>query len=346
MIVTLRSTAALAVLLAATGGCKKESAIDRVKAETVGGAAAPAAPSAPASADPVQLSVTVADAAVALGDDIVFRFKLTNTDKSAVQVNVPRLDKRSASFRVRRPGGGIATVTRIRAELSDRGEFVYDAPNVRQLAPGESLEQDVSVVAIESGKLAFTPIYVRQGAVSALTGATIDVDVTPADPKAPRLGVKLETSHGPYTAVFRPDVAFNTVESFATLVKRGYYTGLKFHRILAGFMAQGGDPKGTGEGGPGYFLPLEANLALRHTRGVMSMARTNIPDTAGSQFFIMFATRPDLDQGRYTTFAQMVDGEETVKRLESVPVGPSMQGEPSAPKVLVQIQSARLVTLP
>src|SRR6185436_5756395 len=102
--------------------------------------------------------------------------------------------------------------------------------------PGKSLEQDVSVVAVEAGKSAFTPSYVRQGAPAPVTAPTIDITVSPADAAKPRLGVLLETTHGAYTAAFRPDVAYNTVESFAARVKKGYYTGLKFHRILPDFM--------------------------------------------------------------------------------------------------------------
>ena len=333
---TIGRCAVLALTLAALGCGNDASPIRNAQAQAQD----------PPSGDAVQLAVTAAKDEVTLGDDIVLHVKLTNGGKADVQVNVPRLDKRSVSLRVRAADGTVGTVTRIRAELSQRGEFVYEAPEVKTLAPGASLEQDVSTVAIMSGALTITPSYTRQGAPAALVSSPIEVKVTPKDAKAPRLGVKLETSQGSYTAVFRPDVAYNTVESFATLVKRGFYSGLKFHRILREFMAQGGDPKGNGEGGPGYFLPLEANLKLRHKRGVMSMARTNIPDTAGSQFFIMFATRPDLDQGRYTTFAEMKDGEDTLKKLESVPVGPNSQGEPSAPKEPVQIQTATLVTLP
>ncbi len=342
---TIRRTAVLAVALAALG-CKKETAIERVANEVA----------LPSGADPVQLAVSVAKTDVTLGDDIVFRIKLTNAGQSKVTVNVPRLDSRSVSFRVRRSDGWIATVTRIHADISDRGAFVWKPADVKELAPGESFEKDVSTMAIEAGKLAFTASYVRQGAPAPLAGPTIDVTVTPADPKAPRLGVAMETSHGNYTAVFRPDVAYNTVEAFATLVKSGFYTDLKFHRILKRFMAQGGDPLGTGGGDSDYYLPIEANVKLRHTRGVMSMARTGIPgigkDTAGTQFFLMFATRPDLDRDQcqdgigYTTFAEMVEGEETLKKLEAIPCSPNAQGEPSVPKEVVQIRSATLVTLP
>ena len=97
-----------------------------------------------------------------------------------------------------------------------------------------------------------------------------------------------------------PDVAPNTVNNFVSLVKKGFYDGLIFHRIIAGFMIQGGDPDGTGMGGPGYSIKGEFNYngfdnSLKHSRGVLSMARAQHPDSAGSQFFIMHANAPHLD---------------------------------------------------
>jgi cyclophilin family peptidyl-prolyl cis-trans isomerase len=339
---TARLTALLLVALAAAG-CEKKTAIDRLNE---------GAPKADAG-DPIQLAVTVAKKTVALGDDIVFRVKLTNAGASRVSANLPRLDERSVSFRVRRPDpdGGIARVTRIHATQDPRtGRITPEPGDVKDLAPGESVEDDVQCVAVEAGKLTFTPSYVRFGAPAALVGDPIEIEVVPGDPKKPRLGVKLATSHGNYTAVFRPDAGYNTVESFASLAKRGFFSGLKFHRIIAQFMAQGGDPNGDGSGGPGYFLPLEASYPpkLPHRRGVISMARQGDPniDTAGSQFFLMFATRTDLDRGRYTTFGEMVDGEETLQKLEKVPVTPSPQGEPSVPAEKVLIDHATLVELP
>ncbi len=342
-----RNVAVLVAALAAAA-CQKKSAIEQLTTADEGANAA----------DPVKLEVTAAKTEVALGDDVVLHFKLTNTGKAPVQVNVPRIDERSVTIRVRREGGGVAMISRNHAEISPdprRPGFLYQAGDAKTLEPGQSCEQDVAVVAVEAGKTAYTPSYVRLGAPAPLAAPTIEITVKPADAAKPRLGVTFDTTHGPYTAVFRPDLAYNTVESFASLTKHAFYDGVKFHRILAGFMAQAGDPKGTGEGGPGYFIPFEAQPAkLPHRRGVMSMARTGIPrigrQTAGSQFFLMFATRPDLDSmerdGGYTTFGEMTDGEETLKKLEGVPCGPNAQGEPSVPKESVLIKSATLVNLP
>ncbi|MCR5805487.1 MAG: peptidylprolyl isomerase [Oscillospiraceae bacterium] len=119
-----------------------------------------------------------------------------------------------------------------------------------------------------------------------------------------------------------PDIAPISAENFEKLVKEGFYDGLIFHRVIPGFMIQGGDPEGTGMGGPGYHIKGEfaANGVkndLKHTRGVLSMARSMMPDSAGSQFFIMHADAPHLD-GNYAAFGKVVEGMETVDKIASV----------------------------
>ena len=120
-----------------------------------------------------------------------------------------------------------------------------------------------------------------------------------------------------------PQIAPITVENFISLVKDGFYDGLTFHRVIPGFMIQGGCPDGTGMGGPGHtikgeFLSNGVENTLRHTRGVLSMARANNPDSAGSQFFIMHADAPHLD-GQYAAFGKVVEGMEAVDEIEAVP---------------------------
>ena len=116
-----------------------------------------------------------------------------------------------------------------------------------------------------------------------------------------------------------PEIAPNTVNNFISLVKKGFYDGLIFHRVINGFMIQGGCPDGTGMGGPGYSIKGEfaqngVKNELRHTEGVLSMARTMIPDSAGSQFFIMHKTSPHLD-GEYAAFGKIIEGMETVNAI-------------------------------
>jgi cyclophilin family peptidyl-prolyl cis-trans isomerase len=111
-----------------------------------------------------------------------------------------------------------------------------------------------------------------------------------------------------------PEDAPKTVESFVALAKKGFYDGLTFHRVVPGFVAQGGDPRGDGTGGPGYTLKAEFNRR-KHLRGTVAMARSQHPDSAGSQFYICFAPQPQLD-GQYTIFGQVVQGMDVVDRLQ------------------------------
>ncbi len=119
-----------------------------------------------------------------------------------------------------------------------------------------------------------------------------------------------------------PEVAPNTVNNFISLVKKGFYDGVIFHRVIPGFMIQGGDPQGVGMGGPGYQIKGEFTSNgfkndLKHTRGVLSMARAMDPDSAGSQFFIMVEDAPHLD-GQYASFGKVIEGIEEADRIVSV----------------------------
>lgn len=120
-----------------------------------------------------------------------------------------------------------------------------------------------------------------------------------------------------------PDIAPNTVNNFISLVKKGFYDGVIFHRVIKGFMIQGGDPQGIGIGGPGYSIKGEFSQNgfandLKHTPGVLSMARSMMPDSAGSQFFIMHETSPHLD-GAYAAFGKVIEGLDVVDKIANVP---------------------------
>jgi peptidyl-prolyl cis-trans isomerase B (cyclophilin B) len=132
---------------------------------------------------------------------------------------------------------------------------------------------------------------------------------------------ELTTNKGPIRLVFFPDVAPGHVKNFLGLAKIGFYNNGSFHRIIKGFMIQGGCPQGTGTGGPGYQIPAEFN-ATPHDPGTLSMARTNDPNSAGSQFFICLEKQPGLDR-QYTVFGKVADEESmaTVKAIGSVRTG-------------------------
>ena len=133
--------------------------------------------------------------------------------------------------------------------------------------------------------------------------------------------VTFETTAGTMKAELYPEIAPNTVNNFIHLVQSGFYDGTIFHRVIPGFMIQGGDPNGNGMGGPGYSIRGEFTQngfpnALRHTRGVLSMARTMMPNSAGSQFFVMGADAPHLD-GQYAAFGKVIEGMETADAIVS-----------------------------
>ena len=136
-----------------------------------------------------------------------------------------------------------------------------------------------------------------------------------------------------------PEKAPITVENFVKLVNQGFYNGLTFHRIIKGFMIQGGCPKGNGTGGPGYGIKGEfaangINNPIKHTRGVISMARAMNPDSAGSQFFIMHKDAPHLD-GQYAAFGKVVNGIEVVDKI--VEVKTDFRDKPLTPVVIESI---------
>ncbi len=151
--------------------------------------------------------------------------------------------------------------------------------------------------------------------------------------------VTFETTAGVIKAELYPEIAPNTVNNFISLVSKGFYDGLVFHRVIKGFMIQGGDPDGNGTGGPGYSIKGEFaqngfENNLKHTAGVLSMARSAMPDSAGSQFFIMHKNAPHLD-GSYAAFGMVTEGMETVNSIaETATNGMDM---PVEPQVMVKV---------
>ena len=136
-----------------------------------------------------------------------------------------------------------------------------------------------------------------------------------------------------------PEIAPNTVNNFISLVKQGFYDGVIFHRVIPGFMIQGGDPQGKGVGGPGYSIRGEFTANgfrndLRHSRGVLSMARTMAPNSAGSQFFIMHEDSPHLD-GQYAAFGKITEGLDVVDRIANTRT--DYNDRPRVPQVMKKV---------
>ncbi|MEW5922926.1 MAG: peptidylprolyl isomerase [Candidatus Zixiibacteriota bacterium] len=131
--------------------------------------------------------------------------------------------------------------------------------------------------------------------------------------------IAIETDYGTMKLELYRDVAPTHVDSMLARIKEGFYDGLIFHRVIDGFMIQGGDPKGNGTGGPGYTLPAEFSK-VKHIEGTLSMARSQNPNSAGSQFFICLAATPHLD-GQYTVFGQLMEGFDTLHKIGKVQTG-------------------------
>jgi peptidyl-prolyl cis-trans isomerase B (cyclophilin B) len=159
----------------------------------------------------------------------------------------------------------------------------------------------------------------------------------------------IKTTEGDMVLSFWDDVAPKTVENFKKLAKTGFYNGTAFHRIIKGFMIQGGDPLTKdeskkdmwGTGDPGYKIKAEFN-DKPHVRGVISMARSQNPDSAGSQFFICLAPCPFLDH-QYTDFGQVIKGDDVLEKIGNTPVAMSNSGEKSSPTKRVEIKSIEIV---
>ena len=159
----------------------------------------------------------------------------------------------------------------------------------------------------------------------------------------------IRTSEGEMVAEFWPEVAPNTVENFKKLAHSGFYDGTAFHRIVKGFMIQGGDPltkdpakeSRYGTGDPGYKIKAEFN-DRSHERGVLSMARSSDPDSAGSQFFICLANVSRLDH-QYTTFGKIIKGDDVLEKIGDTEVTTSDSGERSKPTKRVTVESIKIV---
>jgi peptidyl-prolyl cis-trans isomerase B (cyclophilin B) len=151
----------------------------------------------------------------------------------------------------------------------------------------------------------------------------------------------IATTEGEMTIEFFGDKAPGHVANFVKLAKEGFYDGTVFHRVIAGFMIQGGCPEGTGMGGPGYKIKAEFN-DVHHKRGIVSMARSSDPNSAGSQFFICHGEAGFLD-GQYTAFGRLVDGDATLEKIASAPVRAGRSGERSTPINPVKVRSVSIV---
>ncbi len=180
-----------------------------------------------------------------------------------------------------------------------------------------------------------------------IAGIISKVKDVPAEPVLPGEIAVLETGFGTMKVEFLVDKAPNTAANFKKLAAAGFYDGTRFHRIINGFMIQGGDiltrdrdPNNDGTGRPGYTIDAEFN-DTRHEPGILSMARSQHPNSAGSQFFIMHGTAPHLD-GNYTAFGRVIEGMDVLEEIANVEVEPSASGEASRPVEPVYLYSVTI----
>ncbi len=160
----------------------------------------------------------------------------------------------------------------------------------------------------------------------------------------------IKTSEGDMVIEFWDDAAPATILNFKTLANDKFYDGTAFHRIMKGFMVQGGDPKtkdpnnkeAYGTGGPGYTIKDEKN-GHKHERGVIAMGNTGAPNSAGCQFYICLAPQPGLDRMNYTTFGHLIKGDDVLEKIGNTPVGPDRRGEMSSPTKRVEVISIKIV---
>jgi cyclophilin family peptidyl-prolyl cis-trans isomerase len=170
-----------------------------------------------------------------------------------------------------------------------------------------------------------------------------EVAVDPAAPyknvafaKGEKPRVVMETTMGKMVLELWPDVAPKHCQSFVHLVGKHYFDSVSFHRIIAGFVIQGGDPQGTGAGGPGYTVPAEFSDTLKHDLGILSMARTPDPNSAGSQFFICLSRERTMSLDKqYTIFGKVVEGLDVVEAMGKVPTGPG--DKPLKPVLMTKV---------
>lgn len=270
---------------------------------------------------------------VKLGDDAVLLLTLTNRTASAVKVPMLRLARDSITVRVA-GAQGTSLVTRLYGSFleNDAGVLDFRAEETasRQVAPGASLTGRVVVPALLTGTLTFTAILGDTG-TTRVEAKPVALEVQGRQ----RVGVQVETSKGPVRIDLDPAAAYGSVASFWTLARDGFFDGLPFHRVIAGALAQTGDPRGNGTGGPGWYVPGETPVSAP-ARGDVGLARGAHADSAGSQWFVVGERSVEV-AGGYVRIGTVADGLETVDLLTAN----ALDAKTSRPKAPDKVVTAR-----
>ena len=244
-----------------------------------------------------------------LGDTIKATVTITNDGATAAKYPKPELCLPSVSLRVAR-NPGLPTPESHIVRITGAGEEV-------KLEAGKSLEGVIEFPAVDATMTEVQAFYRPTGNIHPQfidtdkeASASVPVKVNAGGKK---LYANITTELGLIKVEFFPDRAMNHVASFVQLARKGYYDGIVYHRVVPGFVIQGGDPTGTGSGGPGYKIPAEFN-EIEHEPGILSMARTPDPHSAGSQYFLCTADCSGLNN-EYTVFGRVVEGLDHVLKI-------------------------------
>jgi cyclophilin family peptidyl-prolyl cis-trans isomerase len=290
------------------------------------------------SCPPLKLTISTPKTKCTLGDFVEVNFKMENVSRERLKVIKPIIDVYSVSLKMEYSSD--TSTNTLEAPFS----FTYTAytPSIyavkltkeqlekTAIDPGKSITTVFKIPAIKVGKLAITAI--EDGICCGIKPSnTIEVDVSLSEKdKNKELVAVIDTNQGKIITSFYVDDAPNHVLNFVKLAKQGFYDKLIFHRVMKGFMIQGGCPKKDGSGSPGYSIKAEFNQQ-KHLEGTLAMARSNHNDSAGSQFYICLAPQSGLDD-QYTVFGQTVQGMDVVKSIGETPTSGPRGNPPNRPK--------------
>ena len=297
-----------------------------------------AAPSARAGEPKLDIQLAAKDAEVELGKDLELEVTVKNAGPDATEVKELAFDRQSVSFELRL---GDKTFKDVQLHDTIYAPRKYDT---KTLKPGETMSKKFTIPTVLAGELEVVAVYAG-GKDGKELGSEPRKLVVKGKDGATEVVAQMRTSLGPLTIRFFPHDALGTVLNFVRLAKDGFYDDKKFHRVVASGnmgVVQGGDPKGTGSGGPGYSVPAEFN-AQKHTKGRLSMARSQHNDSAGSQFFLVTKETKHLDGG-YSVFGEVVKGLSVLEALGEVKIEGGRQDGP--PAVKISIETVRVEAAP
>lgn len=282
------------------------------------------------------LEASVEQKTVKLGDDAVLVLTLTNRTASAVKVPGLRLARDSVSVRVSGPGiAAGAAVTRLYGSFLENEagglDFRPTATPQRKLESGETLQGRIPVPALVAGNLTLTAVL-AEGSASRAEAKPVAVDVQGRQKAA----AQVDTSKGSFRIDLDAAASYASAATFWTLARDGFFDGLPFHRVIAGALAQTGDPRGNGTGGPGWYVPGEAVVASS-ARGDVGLARGAHADSAGSQWFVVADPKGGV-AGGYVRLGSVTDGLEIVDRLVANPAD-EKTGRPKTPDRVVSVKT-------